>query len=107
MGLEVRWTEVEAIYQGVGLPPSVPAAASRVAVPVYRDKRQVGKATSTAWSPTLKKLIALATIDRPHFADGTELQMEITVEATRYTATATVVPTPFLKLDRRTAPPEL
>ena len=107
VGLEVRWPEVEAIYQKVGLPPAVPAAASRVAVPVYRDKTQVGKATSTAWSPTLKKLIALATIDRPHFAMGSQLQMEITVEATRYTATATVVPTPFLKLDRRTASPQL
>ena len=32
---------------------------------------------------------------------------EITVEATRYTAAATVVPTPFLKLDRRTAAPQL
>ncbi|MGE0814117.1 MAG: aminomethyltransferase family protein [Vicinamibacterales bacterium] len=103
VGLEVRWTDVERIYQSVGLPPAVPAAASRVAVPVYKDKRQVGKATSTAWSPILKKLIALATIDRPHFAPGTELQIEITVEATRYTAGATVVPTPFLKLDRRTA----
>jgi len=107
VGLEVSWPEVEAIYQSVGLPPAVPAAASRVAVPVYRDKTQVGKATSTAWSPTLKKLIALATIDRPHFARGSRLQMEITVEATRYTATATVVPTPFLKLDRRTATPQL
>jgi aminomethyltransferase len=105
VGLEVRWTDVEQIYQSVGLPPSVPAAASRVAVPVYRDTRQVGKATSTAWSPVLKKLIALATIDRPHCADGTALQMEITVEATRYTATATVVPTPFLALPRRTSPP--
>jgi aminomethyltransferase len=103
VGLEVRWSEVEAIYQSVGLPPSVPAAASRVAVPVYKDNRQVGKATSTAWSPTLKRLVALATIDRPHFSEGSELQVEITVEATRYTATATVVPTPFLKLDRRTA----
>jgi aminomethyltransferase len=107
VGLEVNWPEVEAIYQSVGLPPAVPAAASRVAVPVYRDKTQVGKATSTAWSPTLKKLIALATLDRPHFAPGSRLQMEITVEATRYTATATVVPTPFLKLDRRTATPQL
>lgn len=107
VGLEVNWPEVEAIYQSVGLPPAVPAAASRVAVPVYRDKTQVGKATSTAWSPTLKRLIALATLDRPHFAPGSRLQMEITVEATRYTATATVVPTPFLKLDRRTATPQL
>ena len=28
VGLEVRWPEVEAIYQKVGLPPAVPAAAS-------------------------------------------------------------------------------
>lgn len=107
VGLEVRWSDVEAIYRSVGLPPSVPAAASRVAVPVYKGRQQVGKATSTAWSPTLKKLVALATIERPHFGDGTELQMEITVEAVRYTAAATVVPTPFLQLDRRTAQPEL
>ncbi|MGD9902368.1 MAG: aminomethyltransferase family protein [Vicinamibacterales bacterium] len=107
VGLDVRWSDVEAIYGKVGLPPTAPAAASRVAVPVYRDGRQVGKATTTAWSPTLKRLIALATIDRPHFAEGTVLQMEITVEATRYTAAATVVPTPFLNLARRTALPIL
>jgi aminomethyltransferase len=107
VGLEVRWTDVEAIYERVGLPPTAPAAASRVAVPVYRDRKQVGKATTTAWSPTLKRLIALATIDRPHFAPGTELQFEITVEATRYTVAATVVPTPFLDLPRRTALPQL
>ena len=76
-------------------------------MPVYRDTRQVGKATTTAWSPTLKRLVALATIDRPHFAIGTELRIEITVEATRYTAAATVVPTPFLNLPRRTARPDL
>ena len=96
--------DVEAIYERTGLPPTAPAAASRLAVPVYRDRQQVGKATTTAWSPTLKRLIALATIDRPHFVQGTELQFEITVEATRYTAAATVVPTPFLNLARRTAP---
>ena len=38
--------------------------------PCIRSGRQVGKATSTTWSPVLKKMIALATIDRPHFADG-------------------------------------
>ena len=53
-----------------GLAPAVGATASRVAVPVYSGGRQVGKATSTTWSPMLKQLIALATIDRPHFADG-------------------------------------
>ena len=40
-----------------------PAATSRVAVPVVRGSKQIGRATTTAWSPTLKRLIALATID--------------------------------------------
>ena len=53
-------------------------------VPVYRGGRQVGRATTTTWSPVLKKLIALATIDAPHFADGTALEFEVTVEAVRH-----------------------
>ena len=71
VGLEVDWTEVEKLYEAVGLPPTAPAAASRVAVPVYKGRTQVGRATSTTWSTTLKKLIALATIDAPHYAIGT------------------------------------
>ena len=95
VGLEVDWTEVERLYEAVGLPPTAPATASRVAVPVYKDGHQVGRATSTTWSTTLKKLIALATIEAPHFAPGTKLHMEITVEAVRHRAAATVVKTPF------------
>ena len=59
-------TSVEALYEKLGLAPQIPATASRVAVPVYRDGAQVGKATSTTWSPTLKKLIALATVAQRH-----------------------------------------
>jgi aminomethyltransferase len=54
VGLELDWTEVEALYELVALAPVAPAAASRVAVPVRRDGRQVGRATTTAWSPTLR-----------------------------------------------------
>jgi aminomethyltransferase len=105
VGLEVDWTEVERMYDAAGLAPSVPAATSRVAVPVYKDGRQVGRATSTTWSTTLKKLIALATIDRPHYAIGTKVQIEVTVEAVRHRAAATVVSTPFFNPPRKTATP--
>jgi len=105
VGLEVDWTEVERLYEAVGLPPTAPAAASRVAVPVYRNGRQVGRATSTTWSTTLKKLIALATIDAPHHVEGTRLQLEITVEAERHRASATVVKTPFFNPPRKTSTP--
>jgi aminomethyltransferase len=105
VGLEIEWTQVEAIYEGLGLAPAVAATASRVAVPVYRSGRQVGKATSTTWSPVLKKMIALATIDRPHHAEGTPLQMEVTVEAVRHRVGARVVPMPFFNPSRKVANP--
>ena len=105
VGLEIGWTEVERLYEEVGLPPAVGANASRVAVPVYRGDRQVGKATSTTWSPVLKKMIALATIDRPHFADGTMLQIEVTVEAVRHHVSAKVVPTSFFNPPRKIVTP--
>jgi aminomethyltransferase len=106
VGLEIEWTEVERIYEQLGLPPTVGATASRIAVPVYRGSRQVGKATSTTWSPVLKKMIALATIDRPHHAEGSVLQIEVTVEAVRHQVSAKVVPTPFFNPRRKmTTPP--
>ena len=105
VGLEVDWTDVEAVHERVGLTPVAPAAASRVAVPVTRHGQQVGRATTTAWSPTLKRLIALATVDAPFHAAGTRLEMEVTVEATRHRVGATVVRTPFLNPPRKTATP--
>ena len=105
VGLEIEWTDVERIYDRVGLPPTVGATASRVAVPVYRAGQQVGKATSTTWSPVLKKMIALATIDRPHCAEGTALQIEVTVEAVRHQVAARVVSTPFFNPGRKMATP--
>jgi len=105
VGLEVQWTDVEAIYEKLGLPPSVGATASRIAVPVYRNGRQVGRATSTTWSPVLKKMIALATVDRPYYANGTKLDMEVTVEAVRHKVGATVTNTPFFDPGRKTATP--
>jgi len=107
VGLDVAWTEVEEIYERVGLPPTVGATASRVAVPLYRGGRQIGKATTTTWSPVLKKMIALGTVNRPHHAEGTTLQMEVTVESVRHKVTATVVKTPFFNPPRKTATPPL
>jgi aminomethyltransferase len=105
VGLAIDWTDVERIYDSAGLPPSVAATASRVAVPVYRDGRQIGKATSTTWSPVLKRMIALAALDRPHFADATVVQFEITVEAVRHRVSAKVAKTPFFNPERKTATP--
>ncbi len=105
VGLEIDWPEVESLYEAVGLPPAVSAIASRVAVPVFASGEQVGKATSSTWSPTLKRMIALATVPREHTRLGTRLQFEITVEAKRHRVGATVVKTPFFNPKRKTATP--
>ena len=49
-----------------------------------------------AWSPTLKKYLALATVEKDFAAAGTRLDMEVTIEHARKTAGATVVNPPFL-----------
>ena len=104
-GLQVNWPEAERIFEKMGLPPTIPAAASRVAVPVYKNGRQIGKATSTTWSPTLKKLIALGTVKREFARPGTNLEIEITIEAVRHRVGAVVVNTPFFNPKRKTATP--
>src|SRR4029079_18000730 len=71
VGLEIDWPHVESFYEKVGLPPSVSPMASRVAVPIFKEGVQIGKATTNTWSPTLKKMIALATLSREFTKPGT------------------------------------
>ncbi|MFZ0803779.1 MAG: aminomethyltransferase family protein [Terriglobales bacterium] len=105
VGLEIDRPEVEQSYEKYGLTPAAPSQASRVAVPVYCGEKQVGKATTTTWSPVLKKMIALASVDTDHSQNGHRLQMEITIEAVRQNVTAKIVPMPFFNPKRKTAVP--
>lgn len=103
VGLEFDWDDIERLHAEAGLAPILPAAASRVSVPVYRDEEQVGKATSSTWSPTLKKMIALATLATPAAALGSRLEVEMTVDHARRRAGATVVALPFFDPPRKRA----
>ena len=105
VGLEIDWSDVEKIFERKGLAPQTPATASRVHVPVYRGREQVGKATSTTWSPLLKQLIALASVQSRHATPGTKLEIEMTVEAVRYKCSATVRQLPFFSPPRKTRTP--
>ncbi|HKP38115.1 MAG TPA: aminomethyltransferase family protein [Pyrinomonadaceae bacterium] len=105
VGLEIDWPEVEKIFEQAGLPPAVSPIASRVAVPVYQNGAQLGKATSTTWSPTMKKMIALATVKRDFAKPGSQVEIEITVEAVRHRVPAKVVKTPFYNPKQKTAVP--
>ena len=107
VGLEIDWTEVEKLYEAVGLPPAVSPIASRVAVPVFSKGAQIGKATSTTWSPVLKKMIGLATVKREYAKSGTQIEVEITVEAIRHRVPVKVTKTPFYNPNQKTAAPVL
>jgi aminomethyltransferase len=103
VGLDVVWEDVERLYEEAGLPPQLPATASRVSVPVFLEGEQVGRATSTTWSPTLKKLIALASVRTEAAALGGRLELEMTVEHRRRSAAAVVVKLPFFDPPRKRA----
>jgi aminomethyltransferase len=105
VGVEVDWTDVEALYERYGLTPAAPSQASRVAVPLYSGEKQVGKATTTSWSPILKKMIALASVETGHSKLGTQLQMEVTIEAIRLKTNVKVTALPFFHPARKTATP--
>ena len=105
VGLAIEWIDVEQLYQAVGLPPLAVATASRVAVPVFAGTRQIGRMTSSTWSPTLKQMIGLATVDATFAGIGSEIEVEHTVDVVRHRVRATVVETPFFAPARKTATP--
>ena len=101
VGIEVDWDSFEALYAAVDLAPAIPAVAWRASVPIYREGRQVGYASSGCWSPLLKKYLVLAHLAAPHFAADTAVEIEVTVEHRRLRAHARVRKLPFFDPPRK------
>lgn len=99
MGLEVEWEGMEELFKNVGLPPQIPGMAVRGSLPIFVGNVQVGYASTSTWSPVLKKYIALAHLQKPYYEIGTDVKMEITVEHHRQHAPARVVKLPFYEPD--------
>lgn len=95
MGLEVEWEGMERLFKEIGLPPQIPGMAVRASFPVLVGNVQVGYASTSTWSPLLKKYIALAHLQKPYYEVGMNVRMEITVEHHRQHAPAKVVKLPF------------
>ena len=70
---------------------------------MYKEKQQVGHATTGGWSPILKKYIALATVGKQCKELGSRVDFEVTVEYVRKTAGAAVVKLPFFDPPRKRA----
>jgi aminomethyltransferase len=104
VGLEIDWDQTERLFEEVGLPPEISSHAWRDPRPVYTPAGvQVGQATSGCWSPTLKRNLALATINAPFGRVGDELRLEVTVEYVRHPVKAIVRKKPFFDPERKRA----
>jgi glycine cleavage system T protein (aminomethyltransferase) len=105
VGVEVAWEPLEALYNGLGLAPKLPAMAWRTSVPLYASggANQVGYATSGCWSPLLKRYLALAHVEAEYAREGTALEIEVTIEHRRKQTRAKVSPLPFFNPERKRA----
>ncbi len=104
VGVDIDWAGIEGEFARHDLAPEVHATVNREPIPlVVRGRGQVGRATSTCWSPLLKRMIGLASVDRRFCEPGTRLRMEWSVEGERGWVGATVAELPFLDLRRKRA----
>jgi aminomethyltransferase len=104
VGLVYDWPAFERLFNEFGLPPELPGGAWRSAIPLYGENgKQVGQATSGAWSAILKDNLALATVKSAYAKPGTVLQIEVTVEYERRRVPAVVTKTPFFDPPRKKA----
>ena len=101
VGIEIQWHELEKHFRKAGLAPGLPSTAWRTSTPLYKGSAQVGYATSGAWSPILKRYIALAHVKSEYAGEGSELMFELKVEHYRKLTPAKVVKTPFFDPERK------
>ncbi len=106
VGIEVEWDALEKHYRKVGLAPGLPSTAWRTSTPLYYGTKQVGYATSGAWSPILKRYIALAHVKADYSVKGTLLDFELKIEHFRKLTPAKVIDTPFFNPERKRSCPK-
>ncbi len=101
VGLHVDWSGIEAMFAKHGLAPAVSPFVNRDPVPLYKQGRRIGRATSVAWGITIKKMVAFGSVPPSLARPGDRMQIEWSVEGERGKVPATVVELPFLDLPRK------
>ena len=92
------------MYSEHDMAPALSSMASRESLPIYLDGGQVGRVSSSSWSPTLTKYLALGSVRREVSAVGPVLEVEHTVMFERRTVHARVVERPFFDPERKRKP---
>jgi aminomethyltransferase len=102
VGLELNWQEILDHYVARGLPPEVTPRVRWDTMPVKVGDKISGRASSATWSPTLKKLIAFACLDKDLSQIGTEVRVDWRDQCLQLIGpvTARVVGLPFIDIKR-------
>jgi len=101
VGLELDWAGIEGMFSKHGLASMISPFVDRSPVPVYKDDKQIGRATSITWGTTIKKMVGFGSVDKAYEKAGTRVSVEYSVEGERGKVAATAVPLPFLNLPRK------
>jgi aminomethyltransferase len=104
VGLEFDWVHLESLYLAHDMPPQLPSGACRDSLAVYHAGKQIGRVSSSTWSPTLKKYIAIGTIHTEYAHEGMPVEIEHLVLFERRTVRARVVKRPFFDPERKRKP---
>jgi aminomethyltransferase len=101
VGVRADWLDLERLFGAKDLPPKVAGRASRSAVPLHKNGKQIGQITSHTFSPILKEYIGIGTVYGEYGRVGNQLEMEFTIEYHRQQAKATIVRLPFFDPERK------
>lgn len=114
VGLDVAWQDIVSLYDQAGEAPEVTRRVDYRRHRVLHNGDAVGKATSLCWSPTIRRQIALAQVDKECSVDGTALTVEwrehgsslvpeLLEDVVSGTVRAAVVPLPFVSKAKKYA----
>ena len=103
VGLEVDIEGLEYLHERVALPMEMPSGAHRDPVVLSSGGQQVGRVTSRAWSPLLKKVLALGTVLPECGRRGSKLEVDAWVNDEQVRVSAEVVSRPFFDPTRKKA----
>ena len=101
LGLEIDWRAVVDLYVNQGMPPQLSSKVDWEGRDLYAEGRRTGWASSIVWSPTVRKLIAFAFVEREVADVGGMVQVDWTVKGgVSGRVPATLVSLPFIDIRR-------
>lgn len=100
-GLEIDGEAVERSYESAGLFPRLPVEAFRAPAPILHRGREAGYVTSRAWSPLLKRYLALGFLPPDLAEPGGKIRVQLPIDKEIVAVPGTVVELPFLDAKRK------